>query len=326
MQPEIEMFGSRRIASAPGIEEARHALSRAFLPVDFPSARASTTVGLTLNAVMAGRITCGFMRFRDAVRIDTAEAENYHIDIPTTGRATMQAALMSPVHATSQTAGVFMPGRPVTLDFSSRFSLLSVMVPRDVARLELEDLLGRPADRPLEFASDLDMRGAGGHTIMHALRLIDRAAAQKSAALAHPLAAQRLEQMLLHSLLFGQPHNYSAALAAPAPDAGARPVSKAAELLRADPGRPWTVAEVAAAVSTSVRSLQDAFRTSLDTTPMAYLRGIRLEKVHDELSAAEPGTVTVTEVAARWGFLHLGRFAAAYSRAYGERPSATLRR
>jgi transcriptional regulator GlxA family with amidase domain len=59
---------------------------------------------------------------------------------------------------------------------------------------------------------------------------------------------------------------------------------------------------------------------------MAYLRALRLEKVRDTLSAAEPGSVSVTEVAARWGFVHLGRFAGAYSRAFGERPSETLRR
>ena len=319
------MFATRRIASAAGVEEARHALSQAFLPVDFPTARASSTVGLTLNAVVVGRITCGFMRFGDAVRIDTAEAENYHVDIPLTGRATMQAALATPVHATAQTAAVFVPGRPVTLACGDRFSQLSLMVPRDVARLELAALLGKPAKSPLEFTAGLSMRSAGGQTIMHALRMIDRAAAQKSGALTHPLAAQRLEQTLLHSLLFGQPHNYSAAIAAPASDVGARPVSKAVELLRSDPGRPWTVAELAAAVSTSARSLQEGFRRSLDTTPMAYLRGIRLEKARQELSAADPTIATVTEVATRWGFLHLGRFAAAYSRAYGESPSRTLR-
>ena len=75
----------------------------------------------------------------------------------------------------------------------------------------------------------------------------------------------------------------------------------------------------------SVRSLQEGFRRSLDTTPMAYLRELRLEKVHQELAAADPAAVSVTEVATRWGFVHLGRFAAAYSRAFGERPSATLR-
>ena len=66
-------------------------------------------------------------------------------------------------------------------------------------------------------------------------------------------------------------------------------------------------------------------RRSLGTTPMAYLRRLRLEKTRHELSTAEPGAVSVTNVATRRGFVHLGRFAAAYSRAFGETPSETLR-
>jgi AraC-like DNA-binding protein len=52
---------------------------------------------------------------------------------------------------------------------------------------------------------------------------------------------------------------------------------------------------------------------------------VRLEKVREDLARAEPGTDSVTEVATRWGFLHLGRFAAAYRSAFGEHPSQTLR-
>ena len=320
------MFGSRRIASERRVEHARKVLSEVFLPVDFPSAKPSSALDLTLNAVRVGGIVCGFMRFGDGVRIQTAEPRNFHVDIPTSGVATMRAAFGTPVLGSPRAAGVFMPGRPVELDCSERFSQLAVMIPRDRLRLELENLLGTPAARPLEFEAELNLAGAGGQTIMHALRMIDGAAAQEDGPLAHPLATQRLEQVLVQSLLFGQPHNYSDRLAAPSPAAGARPVSQAVELLRSDPAHPWTVAELAAEVSMSVRSLQEGFRRSLDTTPMAYLHRLRLERAHHELSAAEPGTVSVTEVATRWGFVHLGRFAGAYSGAYGEPPSATLRR
>ena len=58
---------------------------------------------------------------------------------------------------------------------------------------------------------------------------------------------------------------------------------------------------------------------------LAYLRRLRLQKVHEELVTAAPGAVSVTEVAARWGFAHLGRFAAAYRSEFSERPSETMR-
>ncbi|MFC0429632.1 AraC family transcriptional regulator [Kutzneria buriramensis] len=74
------------------------------------------------------------------------------------------------------------------------------------------------------------------------------------------------------------------------------------------------VADIAAAVNVSVRTVQAAFLRHLDTTPMSHLRRVRLSKVHDDLVAADPATGTsVTAVAARWGFFELGRFAAAYS-------------
>ncbi|MCU1421855.1 MAG: xylulose kinase, partial [Microbacteriaceae bacterium] len=123
-----EMFASRRVASCRTVDEAQDALTQVFLPVDFPSARASSVVDMELNALTVGQLTFGYMRFKDAVRIETAEASNYHIDIPTGGRAVMRAGLGSPVFGTQQTAGVFMPGRPVELDCADRFAQLSLMI------------------------------------------------------------------------------------------------------------------------------------------------------------------------------------------------------
>ena len=319
------MFGTARIVSSRHVDEARQALTDVFLPVEFPSARGSAVVKMQLSALMVGRLTCGYMRFRNAVRIETAEATDYHIDIPTSGRATMQAGLGPIVHGTQDTAGVFMPGRPVEIDTGEGFEQVSVMIPATHLQLELENLLNEELTRPLAFTAELDLDTSGARMMMQALRMIDESSSHRGGLLAHPLATQRLEQILMHSLLFAQPHNYSSALSRPAQSAGSRPVARAVEILNSDPRHPWTVPELAAKVALSVRSLQEGFRRALDTTPMTYLRHLRLEKVHQELAAAEPETVTVSEVAMRWGFTHLGRFAAAYGAAYAERPSVTLR-
>ncbi|PWW25266.1 helix-turn-helix protein [Geodermatophilus normandii] len=71
--------------------------------------------------------------------------------------------------------------------------------------------------------------------------------------------------------------------------------------------------------------MQLAFRRHLDTTPTAYLRQVRLAQAHRQLREATPGDgVTVTAVAARWGFTP-SRFTAHYRAAYGVTPSSTLR-
>ncbi|WP_374313364.1 AraC family transcriptional regulator [Microbacterium sp.] len=321
-----EMFAAHRVASSRDVDHASQALTEIFLPVDFPSARTSGNFEMQLNALKVGRLTCGYMRFRDAVRIATAEAENYHLDIPTGGRATMRAGLGSPIHGTQDTAGMFMPGRPVEIASEGHFAQLSLMIPRDHLQIEVQNLLGRDLLRPIEFHGEIDLLTPGAQAMVQMLRVIDSASGHDGGLLTNTLGTQRLEQVLVHSLLFAQPHNYSAALAGPAPAAGLRPVSQAVELLRESPEHPWTLTELATAVSLSGRSLQEGFRRTLNSTPMGYLRRLRLEKVREELTSASPETISVTEVAARWGFTHLGRFAAAYRSEYSERPSETLRR
>jgi transcriptional regulator GlxA family with amidase domain len=93
-------------------------------------------------------------------------------------------------------------------------------------------------------------------------------------------------------------------------------------------GEPVSVADMAAAAGVSLRTLQDRFRIHLRTTPSAHLRRVRLDRVHQDLLRIADGSAsgTVAEVATRWGFTHLSRFAAYYREAYGQVPSRTAKR
>lgn len=83
---------------------------------------------------------------------------------------------------------------------------------------------------------------------------------------------------------------------------------------------------VADAAHVGPRALQRAFRRSMDTTPLGYLRSVRLDRAHEDLRAADPTDgSTVGSVALRWGFGHPGRFAADYRARFGRSPSDTLR-
>ena len=113
----------------------------------------------------------------------------------------------------------------------------------------------------------------------------------------------------------------------PRTDLAVPPSSKAraaVEFMVANAHRPIATAEIAEAAGLSLRSLQAAFRREYDVTATDYLRSIRLDRVRQELRDAEPGLATVAEVARRWGFTHLGRFAASYTSRFGEYPSVTL--
>ncbi len=87
--------------------------------------------------------------------------------------------------------------------------------------------------------------------------------------------------------------------------------------------RPLSVTDICLALGCSRRSLQYAFESVFDVSPMAYLRNIRLAQARRRLTSGKPGT-TVHAVAAEVGFGHLPRFAQAYARMFGELPSVTL--
>ncbi len=87
-----------------------------------------------------------------------------------------------------------------------------------------------------------------------------------------------------------------------------------------------TVVDIARVAHVSVRAVQLAFRRNLNSTPMAYLRRVRLERAHQELRAAKSHDDTnIARVAAQWGFADPSRFTALYRRTYGQLPSHTLR-
>jgi AraC-like DNA-binding protein len=200
------------------------------------------------------------------------------------------------------------------------------MFPREDIHAELENLLGESVVAPLDIARPMDLRTPAGATFLETLHLIDRASAPGNGILDHPLAALRLEQVLTLTLLLTQPSNYSAALRQTPKAPGPRPVAQAIELIRTRPEHPWTVATLAAEVAVSVRSLQAGFERTVGQPPMRYLRQVRLERVHDELTHAAPGATTISETATRWGFTHLGRFASEYRKTFGTLPSAGLTR
>lgn len=104
-------------------------------------------------------------------------------------------------------------------------------------------------------------------------------------------------------------------------------VRRALAFIEEHAGEDVGLVEIAQAARLTPRGLQLAFRRHLDATPLAALRAERLRRAHAELVDASPDRGdTVAAVAARWGFGHQGRFAAAYQASYGRPPRTTLER
>jgi AraC-like DNA-binding protein len=131
-----------------------------------------------------------------------------------------------------------------------------------------------------------------------------------------------LGESILQLVFLNFPHGLSNRLRGHQMDATSRQIIKAVDFMRANMHQPLTLSEVAEATGISVRSLQYGFRRFRNITPLAYLREIRLEAAQAELSSPL-NMLSIKDVALKWGFTHMGHFAARYRAAYGETPSET---
>ena len=88
---------------------------------------------------------------------------------------------------------------------------------------------------------------------------------------------------------------------------------------------PLTIDALCARLRTSRRHLQDSFQKVTETTPVDYLRSMRLNLVRHALHRTLPGEVDIGEIATHAGFSQLSHFARQYKLLFGELPSQTAR-
>ena len=102
-------------------------------------------------------------------------------------------------------------------------------------------------------------------------------------------------------------------------------IAKAEDYLCTHLTRAVSRADLAEISGASIRTLSRGFMKRHGMGPMQFLKARRLDAAYRELLGTESGTATVTEIANRYGFSHLSKFAIDYKRAFRESPSATLR-
>jgi AraC-like DNA-binding protein len=228
---------------------------------------------------------------------------------------------------TSAHSGAFMPGlQPVRVLTGPNWHTFATKFSPETLRLELSRLLDREINRPIEFNPEVNFeRGAGRHIRLLLGRVFDESRNYSAGSSTLNLGLRQLEDSLISLILEGLDHNYAKFVNGPDRDIAPWQLRAVEEFIWQSADQPHTLGELAAVGGVSARSLQSVFQRRRGYSPMKFLRRVRFERVHDELLHPNHKT-TVTSAAFQWGFLHLGRFAAAYHARFGEKPSETLRR
>ncbi|MEV6240778.1 AraC family transcriptional regulator [Lentzea sp. NPDC051838] len=271
-----------------------------------------------LRSTVVGGMSLSFVDYQAAVRIRTsAPSSGYLVHIPLCGRASITCG-RDTVTSDPRNAVVVDPSDRLDMTWSSGTPHLIVGLDRERLVQHTQRFLGRTLDRPLRFGLGMDLTTAAARAWLNVVHLL---LTEVSTAEGTPMAAEQLESLVFQRFLLTQP-----GIASVERPVAPKAIRRAMTIIEEHADEPLTVEDIAEAVGVGVRSLQAGFRRFADTTPLAYLRDVRLGQVHTELLAAEPGSVNVTDVATRWAFPHLGRFSVQYRERFGESPSATLRR
>jgi AraC-like DNA-binding protein len=206
------------------------------------------------------------------------------------------------------------PGEQMLASFSADCEQLFVRIGRKA-------VAEHSGFRRLQFKRGVDLRNPRlAPWIHHVATIISDTQTSEYIASA-PHVANDYERLLLSLLLAGQDH-YDAA----ARTAGIAPssVRRAEEFIHANCTLPLTLAEIATAAGVPARTLLESFRRFRNTSPVRYLRDVRLDYAQKLLQ--DCAVTTAAQAAMDAGLMHLGRFSKEYAERFGERPSDTLRR
>jgi AraC-like DNA-binding protein len=103
-------------------------------------------------------------------------------------------------------------------------------------------------------------------------------------------------------------------------------VSETHRMVVRDAHKVLSVATVCGRLRVSRRTLQNSFRQLAGTTPLEYMRAVRLNAVRNRLHGSDRCELTIGQAAADCGFDHLSHFVERYNALFGELPSRTVRK
>jgi AraC-like DNA-binding protein len=287
--------------------------------------RAAKQLDLRINGIYLPNLYVGYIQYGSPAEIRTNPARSdYWLQIPIREHIEVAVA-RARIACGPDCAAVSSPTNGLAIRTRESGARFNISLNAAALARQLAGLLGTMPTAPVEFAPAMDLTAGYGRSLAQNICLavtdFEKAGSMRWDAITIGL----FEQFIICRLLLSHPNNYTDELRRREPSLTPRDLRRAIDYMEANLAAPITIADVAEASGIAGRTLFQYFRAFRGTSPMRYLRDARFEKVHDALSRAEPEE-GVAELAMKWGFCHLGRFAVEYRKRFGERPSETLSR
>lgn len=309
------------------LDEARSIGGAVYYPHDVRILGERTNFSMSIEAAQLGPVTLGWLSYDTEVQVRTASLTSaYQVNVPVRGEIETGSG-SDRIVANPQRAALYRCDRPTLMQGwqDARCQMLAIKIARPALEEHLSTLLNRPVLGPIHFELPFDLTEPRARQWWALLRDLSNQIRDPDALCRHPIMATSLAGSVMTGLLLAADHEYRDELEADTSPARPATIQRAVDFIEANLAEPLDVAAIARHVRLSSRSLHEGFQGALGTTPMRYVRDMRLRAARRDLLAADPSVEGVAQIATRWGFTHLGRFASQYRDAFGETPSSAIR-
>jgi AraC-like DNA-binding protein len=313
------------VCLAHSVGEAVHVVSSCLSPHKLKVCAGGTNVQANMSALDLGDCAMVSLRYGFDVDIDAGHIEDWYMLKMTVAG---EGRIISDDHiaATSwRSLFVTSPNARTGFYMSASCRHLTTRIARPVIEERLAQKLGRRLDRPLEFDLEIASDSEFGRAWWQLTRHICEISATAPTVLACDEVRNQYSRTMVELLLHAAPHSFSEALRRTEGTLRPRHVRRAQEFIADHLPEIRSVAEIAAAIGVSPRTLQNGFKEALGVSPAEYVRAERIRALHRALLVAAPSQ-NVTELMTAVGISSFGRYAEYYRQQIGVPPSETLRR
>ncbi|MET9327577.1 AraC family transcriptional regulator [Tsukamurella sp. NPDC003166] len=284
-------------------------------------------VRFRLDSAVTPDVTVGRMAYGTRARIvGPAMRDCYHVNLLVSGRCTVeQAGRRAEFSAERNQSGVvFGPDEPVYIDWSADCAQYHLKLSRRTLEEHAARLAGQTSVSPIAFDLTFPLDNPAGQSLCSAVAFYYSQLSRDGGLVTMRAVQRELESALMTQVLLVARSDLTAALTRSGGEASDHRIRELMEYVRTHAQEDLSVARLSQLAGVTARTLQSGFRREAGLTPSEFVRNVRLDGARDDLRAGRGESVS--DVANRWHFHHLGRFAQQYRARFGEAPSRTLPR
>ncbi len=287
-------------------------------------AQAKRTVNSHILGHLLGDFSVLDLAYGATVEVKPDEAPDFYlVHIPVFGYAELHYGKLKTT-STPETISISSPSALSYVYMEENTRHLNIRFDRETLEAHLQRLIGHEIHAPLVFQIETPSQSAAGAALIQTLDSLFLQARTVPQMFAHKQIVEQYKNLLMSILVSMFQHSYTELLR----NGGHNPVPwhvrQAKDYIEENITEFISLANVAEFVGVSARTLQNGFRQFEGISPAEYIRGRRLQRLHQALMLAAP-TSKITDIMLEQGITSFGRYAHYYQQRYHCLPSETLK-